>query len=770
MSTQFRPLEIPPGVVSNPTKQMRSSNWAEVNLMRWVEGQLTPVGGQAAYTYSFASRCKLIHGWYDLFDVYHIAYLCEANLYVDTGGVLADITPAGGITPPQPLTEGGYGDGAYGQNVVLAATAAWAPGAANIQMTANPGSVQPGMDVYNTTQNLHVGMVVAFTGGVLSLAAPGAEYAGNAGDILNFDWYGMPRAISDIQALDKVPDAWSLDNFGAILLAMTSPDGRLLQFDPSKGSPGEIAVNQATAAFTTSTSTIPMAPPNPGTVQPGMNVANVTTGHQVGTVSSYTGATLTLTAASLSASQGANDILQFGNVATPVVANSGRGIVPTGRCFVVTNERFVMMMGAYDSTNGGGPRRFAWCDQENFQAWDYSNVTSQAGFLDIEPASPIICAKAGPLGVLFWTANSTYISAFLGVPYIYNYTEIAKNSTPWSACSVVATTMLTLWMSQQGMFSYNGAWVAPVACKVRTWIDDDIDILNVREQACAVNVAAFNEFWWFFPQGPANNPSGYNTRCISTIIRRVGGRGADVALGGHRVDLCRQHHHGGRDRRLPARALQFLPRQRALAMGGNLRPQPRLGLAAGHRQADDPRHPGRRHQPALLANLQKFSQHSVESGGRRRAGDRAAERAENRQPERLCRLSHHRARCPLTHRARRTAGQSGHRRPAFDQFRRSRRSLMVTSPGAPSPSQAHPPPPLPHDPTIGSVLSNYLTQFSLWCRQGFAAQMKNNVALPGIMLQANDAPAGVAPNVWMLTVTQNGNFTAVQVPLGGGKP
>ena len=285
MSTQFRPLEIPPGVVSNPTKQMRSSNWAEVNLMRWVEGQLTPVGGQAAYTYSFASRCKLIHGWYDLSDVYHIAYLCEANLYVDTGGVLVDITPAGGITPPQPLTEGGYGDGAYGQNVVLAATAAWAPGAANIQMTANPGSVQPGMDVYNTTQNLHVGMVVAFTGGVLSLAAPGAEYAGNAGDILNFDWYGIPRAISDIQALDKVPDAWSLDNFGAILLAMTSPDGRLLQFDPGKGTPGGGGNPTATAAWTTGT-TIPMSDWS-DVDRSGENVYNTTSATQVGTVASY---------------------------------------------------------------------------------------------------------------------------------------------------------------------------------------------------------------------------------------------------------------------------------------------------------------------------------------------------------------------------------------------------------------------------------------------------------------------------------------------------
>ena len=42
MSTPFRPIEIPPGVVATATKKMRSSNWAEVNLCRWVEGQLAP--------------------------------------------------------------------------------------------------------------------------------------------------------------------------------------------------------------------------------------------------------------------------------------------------------------------------------------------------------------------------------------------------------------------------------------------------------------------------------------------------------------------------------------------------------------------------------------------------------------------------------------------------------------------------------------------------------------------------------------------------------
>ena len=96
MSSQFRPLEIPPGVVAKATKQQRSSNWAETNLMRWVEGQMAPVGGQAQFNYTFASRCKRIHGWFDLDQIYHIAYLCEEHLYVDTNGTLTDISP----TPP----------------------------------------------------------------------------------------------------------------------------------------------------------------------------------------------------------------------------------------------------------------------------------------------------------------------------------------------------------------------------------------------------------------------------------------------------------------------------------------------------------------------------------------------------------------------------------------------------------------------------------------------------------------------------------------------
>jgi hypothetical protein len=72
---------------------------------------------------------------------------------------------------------------------------------------------------------------------------------------------------------------------------------------------------------------------------------------------------------------------------------------------------------------------------------------------------------------------------------------------------MATTSSMVLWFSQQGPYSYDGTSILPVQCMARAWIDDDIDLLNVREQACAVHVANFNEFWWFFPQGPQSNPS-----------------------------------------------------------------------------------------------------------------------------------------------------------------------------------------------------------------------------------------------------------------------
>jgi hypothetical protein len=527
MSTGFKPIEIPPGVVATATKKQRSSNWAEVNLVRWRESQLQPMGGQAKLSnivggtemYQFASRCKLIHGWFGLDGVYRIAYLCELHLYVDVGGTLYDISPTVPIAPPTGLV-GGFGDGVYSRNILLTAAAGWIAGATTIQMPAGPGAVLPGMQVYDMTKaaaegdkTVIVGVVASYSGTTLTLTS-GALIAGSAGDVLDFDWYGKQRVIPTSVAITKVPDAYSLDNFGSILYAMTSGDNRLLRWDPVNGAPGNQANIKTTAAFTSGTSTTINMASNPGIAAAGMSVYDTTTKLPVGIVSTWsTVSPFTLTLTAPAASTGASgDTLAFGNIASVQLADAGRGPVPNGRCFVVTQERFIQVFGtAQDGTvEGGKPSRFAWCDQENPGAWDYTNVVSQAGFFDIEPASPIVVANSSRTGTLIWTAKKAYSSRFLGAPYIYNCVELADGTTPWSPQSVATTSSMILWMTEQGPYSYDGTNILPVKCMVRPWVDDDFDPIAVRQLSFAMHLSEFSEWWWFFPT--LNSP--FNTKAI----------------------------------------------------------------------------------------------------------------------------------------------------------------------------------------------------------------------------------------------------------------
>ena len=93
-------------------------------------------------------------------------------------------------------------------------------------------------------------------------------------------------------------------------------------------------------------------------------------------------------------------------------------------------------------------------------------------------------------------------------------------------------------MSQQGLFSFDGTSIVPVACLVRPWIDDDIDPIDVREQACSVHVGDFNEVWWFFPQlGQPVQHQGDHLHLQGGMVDA----GPDVALGGHHGVLHRAH-------------------------------------------------------------------------------------------------------------------------------------------------------------------------------------------------------------------------------------
>jgi hypothetical protein len=88
----------------------------------------------------------------------------------------------------------------------------------------------------------------------------------------------------------------------------------------------------------------------------------------------------------------------------------------------------------------------------------------------------------------------------------------------------------------------------------------------------------------------------------------------------------------------------------------------------------------------------------------------------------------------------------------------------------PTPRTLQPPPDLPSMPDVSTTLTGYLRTFSLWCRHGFADKISATMAQPGVMLMANDAPAGTTPAVFMIQVNSAGAIVATPMPLGSGKP
>lgn len=167
------------------------------------------------------------------------------------------------------------------------------------------------------------------------------------------------------------------------------------------------------------------------------------------------------------------------------------------RTFVVTPERHVIIFGVDDA--GANPSAYAWCDKEDDTNWNFASLTSQAGTLPVEPASPVVAAKhAGDAGTVFFTLRHAYVSRYIGVPYIYNHFEIEGGSIPLSSASLVRGGDKLYWPSRNGWWSFGGV-IQPVDCPIWSWIDDNIDWDSANLYASCIHLAKRSEIWFSFP-------------------------------------------------------------------------------------------------------------------------------------------------------------------------------------------------------------------------------------------------------------------------------
>lgn len=111
------PLNIPPGVYRNGTELQSAGRWYDVNLVRWTDGAMEPVGGwERRGTITTTGKSRGMLTWKTNNNLRFAAIGTSSHLYVMTqSSTLVDITPVGYVAGSDDATTGaGFGIGTYG--------------------------------------------------------------------------------------------------------------------------------------------------------------------------------------------------------------------------------------------------------------------------------------------------------------------------------------------------------------------------------------------------------------------------------------------------------------------------------------------------------------------------------------------------------------------------------------------------------------------------------------------------------------------------------
>src|ERR1700680_2494562 len=93
-------LEWLPGVNVELTPTANNRGWSLSNLIRWRAGRPEKRGGWSRICNTALSGvCRALHWWTDLAQTAWLAAGTNSNLFVESAGILYDITPIAGYSP-----------------------------------------------------------------------------------------------------------------------------------------------------------------------------------------------------------------------------------------------------------------------------------------------------------------------------------------------------------------------------------------------------------------------------------------------------------------------------------------------------------------------------------------------------------------------------------------------------------------------------------------------------------------------------------------------
>jgi hypothetical protein len=162
-------------------------------------------------------------------------------------------------------------------------------------------------------------------------------------------------------------------------------------------------------------------------------------------------------------------------------------------------------------TNGYGsttydPLLVRWSDSESIVNW-VPAATTQSGEYRLTSGSEIIASAHSRQDTLVFTDTALYLMQYVGVPYVFSFTQQSDNISIMSRNSAVSAADRVFWMGVDKFYLYDGR-VQPLACPMRNEIFNNIDPARASQTFGGTN-EGFNEVWWFYCSIGASIPDKY---------------------------------------------------------------------------------------------------------------------------------------------------------------------------------------------------------------------------------------------------------------------
>jgi hypothetical protein len=245
-------IAYPPGVYRNGTQYQAAGRWYNSNWVRWLDGQIRPIGGWNAVASGASGKARAMLSWTTNAAQQFIAIGTSSHLYVyDGDGSLYNITPSGfvaGYDDTQGNTS--YGGGLYGSgNYGVVRPATGAPVMAAVWDLDNFGDYLLGVSAVDghlyewldNTASLAVATTGAPTGniGVLVTDQRHVMLLGAGGNFRTVQWSDVENRNQWTPAATNEAGQFNLQTNGQIMcgrkingqvLVLTTTDAHILTY------------------------------------------------------------------------------------------------------------------------------------------------------------------------------------------------------------------------------------------------------------------------------------------------------------------------------------------------------------------------------------------------------------------------------------------------------------------------------------------------------------------------------------------------------------